>query len=106
MAIIGLISFYTESVWGISTLKDCIISLLAGGMIPIAFFPDALRKVVECLPFQAMYNLPLQILINKDYAVGDYLNLLLLQLFWIAVLLIISRVFYTFARRAITVNGG
>lgn len=104
--IIGLISFYTESVWGISTLKDCVISLLAGGIIPIAFFPDSLRRVVECLPFQAMYNLPLQILINKDYAVSDYLNLLLLQLFWIAVLLIVSRVFYTVARRAVTVNGG
>ena len=104
--IIGLISFYTESIWGISALKDGVVTLLAGGIIPIAFFPETFRKIIEYLPFQAIYNLPLQILINSELTIPNYLRILLLQLFWVVVLLIVSRIFYKFARRAITINGG
>ena len=104
--LIGLISFYTESIWGISTMKDTVILLLAGAIIPLQFFPQNIRKVVEMLPFQAIYNLPLKILIEKSYTLEDYVMILLQQLFWLAVLFIITRLCFKKASTAITINGG
>ena len=104
--IIGMISFYTESIWGISTMKDTVILLLAGAIIPLPFFPEGLRKVVEFLPFQAVYNLPLQILINKSFSIADYGIILLQQIAWLIILLLFTRLCFKKASTAITINGG
>ncbi len=103
---IGLFAFYTESVWGISTMKDVIVTLLAGAAIPLAFFPDGLRRIVEWLPFQAIYNLPLQILVNNSLRTTDFLIILAKQLFWLVFLLGVSRLCFNKAKTAVTINGG
>lgn len=104
--LIGILSFSTENVWGISTMKDSIVLLLAGAIVPLAFFPEPIRKVVEWLPFQTIYNLPLQILINKNYDFKDYVGQILIQLVWLAILFIISTLCYRKAARRMIVNGG
>lgn len=104
--IIGLISFYTESIWGISTTKEAIILLLSGAVIPLQFFPEGLRAVVEKLPFQAIYHIPLKILIDGTLSGTDYLLLIVEQLVWLVVVVVISRLFFRVASRVITVNGG
>jgi ABC-2 type transport system permease protein len=50
----GLCAFYTESIWGISTTKEIIISVLAGALVPLQFFPDVIQKILLVLPFQAI----------------------------------------------------
>ena len=104
--LIGLISFHTESIWGISTMKDTVIVLLAGAVIPLPFFPESIRNIVMWLPFQAIYNLPLKILTEKSYTFADFGVILLQQLFWIVALIIISRLCFKKASKAITINGG
>ena len=54
---VGVICFYTESIWGINIVKDVVISIFSGVTVPLAFFPDGLRIVIDFLPFQAIYNL-------------------------------------------------
>jgi len=39
---VGLTAFYSESVWGISTTKEIIVSVFSGALIPLQFFPDAI----------------------------------------------------------------
>lgn len=104
--LIGLLSFYTENVWGISAMKDTVVLLLSGAVVPIAFFPEKLKIIAEFLPFQAVYNLPLQVLINKSYGVEDYIKIIALQLFWAVLLFLLSRMFYKHASKAIIINGG
>ena len=103
---IGLTSFYTESVWGISMTKDVVIMLLSGGVIPLAFFPEALRKVMEFLPFQAIYNVPISILTNKTYTIDNYIGMIGIQIVWVLILIIINRLYFSQASKVITVNGG
>lgn len=104
--VIGLTSFYTESIWGISIAKDTIVLLLSGAVIPINFFPDILRKIVGFLPFQAIYHIPLTILISKDMSIYDYLKFLGIQLSWAIVLYAVNRLYYSKAIKVVTVNGG
>lgn len=104
--LVGTICLHTQSVWGVNIMKEVVVALLSGAAIPLAFFPDALRAVVSYLPFQAIYNTPLQILINKSLMIGDYLGMLALQLVWVPVMIALSRAFWHVSKRVITVNGG
>lgn len=104
--IVGTICLYTQSFWGINMVKEVIILLLSGATVPLAFFPETFRRIASFLPFQAMYNLPLQILISRTFTWADYARALGVQLFWIIVLVIAGRLFFRQASKIITVNGG
>lgn len=104
--IIGIISFYTESIWGIIITKEAIVLLLSGAVIPLPFFPGLFLEIVKMLPFQAIYNIPLQVLTNHSYTGSDYIKLILIQLFWFVLILCLGRLFLRKALKVITVNGG
>lgn len=103
---VGTICFYTESIWGINIMKEVVVMLLSGASIPLAFFPDTFQKVVYYLPFQAIYNTPLTLLINNSLSMQDRMGMLGIQLFWLIVVGIISQAFVSVSMRRITVNGG
>ncbi len=104
--IVGMSAFYTENIWGITTVKETIVLLLSGALIPISFFPEGLQKAVQWLPFQSIFNLPLQIIVNNNYGVVDYLKIMALQIFWAVVLYFIGELAFRKASKAVTVNGG
>lgn len=104
--IVGTLCLYTQSFWGINMVKEVIVLLLSGATVPLAFFPDTFRTVASFLPFQAMYNLPLQILISRTFTWADYARAIGVQLFWVVVLVILGRLFFRYSSKIITVNGG
>jgi ABC-2 type transport system permease protein len=104
--LVGTICLYTESTWGIEMAKEVVVLLLSGAVIPIAFFPEMFRNVVEYLPFQAIYNVPLQILTNDSLSLIQVLQMYGVQLFWLAVMYVISGLFWKKSIKIITVNGG
>lgn len=104
--IVGTICIFTESIWGINIMKQVVVLLFSGATIPLAFFPETLRAVAEKLPFQAIYNTPLTILLNKNPDTSFVLSSLGIQLFWCLVLLLGGGIFWKISLRRITVNGG
>ncbi len=104
--IIGLTSFYTESIWGISSTKEIIITFLSGSLIPLQFFPETFQTILRFLPFQAMYHLPLMMLTEPDQPARIYFGMLLVQAFWVAVVFVLSRLFYKRAIKVLRVSGG
>lgn len=56
--LIGLFSFLTAQIYGVSLLKQALLGVLAGMTIPLSFYPEAFRKICINLPFQAMYYIP------------------------------------------------
>ncbi|WP_303804931.1 ABC-2 family transporter protein [Ruminococcus flavefaciens] len=104
--IVGTICLYTESIWGINIMKQVIVLLLSGATIPLAFFPDTLRTVVNYLPFQSIYNAPLTILLDGAPTAETVLTTLGTQLIWCIVMMVISKLFWKVSLRQITVNGG
>ena len=104
--IVGTICLYTESIWGINIMKQVIVLLLSGATIPLDFFPEELRMIVECLPFQSIYNAPLTILLKADPAPAEVLPVIGIQLAWAAVMTAAGCLFWKCSLRQITVNGG
>src|SRR5512138_1100110 len=70
---VGLLCFYTESVWGISITKEIIVTVFSGALIPLPFFPDAIQKVLLWLPFQAIYYTPLTMVAKPELGLGTFL---------------------------------
>jgi len=103
---IGLTSFYTESLWGISMTKEIVTSILSGALIPLPFFPEVVQRILKFLPFQAIYHVPLTLVTAQDLDVIDCLELLGTQLIWVIVLFVLSRLWFRRVIRVLTVSGG
>lgn len=103
---VGLICFYSQTIWGVNAMKEIVVALLSGAAIPLAFFPDGFRKFVDFLPFQAIYNAPLQILIDKNFSWQEGVSMLLWQLMWLAIMFGATRIFWNVSKKILTVNGG
>lgn len=103
---VGLAAFYTEALWGISASKDVLISFLAGGLLPLSFFPEGARQILSVLPFQAIYSVPLQIATNASLSVDDYIKMIAVQVFWAVVFVAGSRLIFARVIKRLTINGG
>ena len=103
--LIYISSFHTLSSMGTRIVIGVTGDFLAGGYIPLPFFPDNLRRIVELSPFGAMMNTPL--LIFSGYLTGEALvRGLSVQVFWLVVLVCVGKLLMGNAIRRVVVQGG
>lgn len=103
---VGLVCFYTESVWGISSTKEIIVTVFSGALIPLQFFPEAMQKILYWLPFQAIYHTPLTMITQPNQNINIFVQMIVVQLTWAIILFVVTRFFYTQAIKTIRVAGG
>ena len=96
-------TFYTMSRYNI--IFVILADFLAGGYIPIPFFPEPFRQVAELLPFAAMQNMPLRIY-SGDIAGMDAIRGIGLQLFWVAAMMIFGKWLMTRSLKRVVTQGG
>ena len=98
-------AFYTLSSQGIRLVVSAVGDLLMGGLIPLPFMPEGVQKVLELTPFAAMQNLPLRAYTGQ-LAGGELLRAAVLQVFWLAVLILLGRLWMKRALRRVVIQGG
>jgi ABC-2 type transport system permease protein len=103
---IGLVGFYSESVWGLSITKEIIVTVFSGALIPLQFFPEEIQKVLFWLPFQAIYHTPLMMITRPNQGLYILLPMMLVQLVWASTLFILARLFYNQAIKVLRIAGG
>lgn len=82
---IGLLHFtFLNATWFVRILRDT-IRILGGGVIPLWFFPDVLRKISYFLPFQLLYQFPQSLAVQK-ISTGELLFNLAMAGSWIVLL--------------------
>ena len=99
------LTFYTISPNGLRILISSVVEFFAGAIIPLPFFPDGVRAVFELLPFAAMQNVPLRVY-SASMTGDEMLRAIVLQLFWLAVLVFAGKMLLRSALRRMTVQGG
>ena len=97
--------FYTLSLRGIRAFLGALTDFFAGAVIPLPFFPEPLRAVMELLPFAAMQNAPLRIY-SGNLAGIDAARAIFLQVFWFVVLLFAGRLYMRRTLNKVVVQGG
>jgi ABC-2 type transport system permease protein len=81
---VGCLSFYIESSIKLMDLWLVFFFVLSGYLIPVDLFPDALRGVIDWLPFRYQIGLPVEI-VTGAHAGRETLGLLARQWMWVAV---------------------
>ncbi len=97
--------FWLFSVWGIITIKNAIINILAGTMLPIWFMPEILRKIIAFTPFEAIYFTPVRIYLGQ--LTGEKIfEAMIIQVFWNFILYLLGNVFWKKGIKKLVVQGG
>jgi len=98
-------AFFTLNAAGTRMMVGIGADFSAGGIIPIPFFPDTFRRVVELSPFGAMQNMPLRIFSGHIYG-AELWRGIGLQVFWIVVLVLAGRLLMRRALKRVVAQGG
>lgn len=99
---VNLSTFWLLDDRGVNRLHGAITTFFSGFVIPVTFFPGALRTVAQVLPFAALVQVPVEVFLEKPGVVGK----LAFQLVWAVVLLALGRAVLAAATRKLVVQGG
>lgn len=102
---IGTCAIPLKSILALIRAKYWLIELLSGLLIPMAFFPDRIQKVLAWLPFEHIAYTPLQIYLGKLDRTAA-LVALATQWFWIFALLVLAHLWWNHSLRNISIHGG
>ena len=103
--LIYIVAFFTLNPTGIRIMALSLTELLAGAVVPLPFFPDGIRQIALLTPFAAMQNLPLRAY-SGDVAGTELYSGILLQVFWLAVMLAAGKIWMKKAIKNTVVQGG
>ena len=102
---VSLAAFWIPYLWSLNNVSTTLFIILSGAMIPLWFYPDGIRVVLEWLPFSFAVYMPINIYLGR-IALEELPLLFFKQTLWILILWLISRFIWSRATRKIIVNGG
>jgi ABC-2 type transport system permease protein len=102
---IYMTGFWTISTRGSATLSYAIISLFSGLLVPLAFFPPAIRAVADFLPFRGIYDTTAMIY-NGSAAVPEALFGIAHQVIWLVGIVLLGLLLADRGTARLEVAGG
>lgn len=103
--LVYMLCFFTISPNGWKMVLTGAVDFLSGKIIPLPFFPAPFLKIVECLPFAYMQNVPLRIYCG-DLTGTELTASVLQQIFWLAALVGLGLLLWKRVEKRIVVQGG
>lgn len=104
-ALVGMFTFVTMELGNMGVVKDTIVAILSGSMIPLWFFPDKIEKMLMMTPFPYTYQLPLGLYIGK-IEVQEGIRQIGIQLLWLLLLGCCVALTWKKAKDKVLIQGG
>ena len=101
----GFLAFFLKNLWGTGLIKQVIIDFLSGATIPLAFMPPVLRNILNFLPFSSLSYTPVMIYMGM-YTGSELLYRMGMQVFWLVVIFLVSKLIWKSAVTRLCVHGG
>lgn len=102
---LSFVSFWYFNIWSFVTIRNTLVTLLAGVYIPYWFMPGWLRTIVSFTPFDSIYSVPLQCWLGLVTG-ANFLPLAFRQLAWILGLGALDWLLWKAGRDKLAVQGG
>jgi ABC-2 type transport system permease protein len=99
------VAFWFLEARGMGTLFVTIALFFTGSYVPLPFFPRQMLAILQWLPFNALINVPAEILLGK-IARSSLLFELGRQALWVVIFTLIVRIVIAVAARRVIVQGG
>ncbi len=103
--IVYMLCFYTISPQGWRMVLTGAVDFLSGNIIPLPFFPEKYRFLLEFSPFTYMQNIPFRIY-SGDLAGAEIAPCIAKQILWLVILLSGGVVLWKLAEKRIVLQGG
>lgn len=103
--LIYVLTFFTISPQGLRMVFTSSVEFFAGAIIPLPFFPEKVQKFMELLPFASMQNVALRIY-SASMSPDEMKKAILLQVFWMFVVIAAGKMLCRLAEKRIRVQGG
>lgn len=91
--ILGFVSFWTLEIGSIVYFYYTLLDFLGGAFIPLEFFPDTFRNILNLLPFRFLFSLPASVYIQR-LTLSEALVGLSYGIVWLGVLAFIYRLLW------------
>lgn len=104
-ALVGMFTFVTMELGNMGVVKNMIVAILSGSMIPLWFFPDHMERLLMLTPFPYTYQLPLGLYIGK-IGISDGIRQIGIQALWMLLLGGCVALAWKKARNKVLVQGG
>lgn len=103
---ISMLGFWIEDVTTLNLIVNGGVWALLGGMIvPVATFPDNIRKIAELLPYRYMLSFPIEIFTGR-LPVSDILSGYLTATAWILLFALFMRLIWVKGLKTYSAYGG
>lgn len=96
---------WTLSGEGINSIFPSLVSTLSGMIVPLPFFPEWIKPVLNELPFSALLDQPFR-LFTGNLPPNALLDVLLHQAFWIVVIVFLGRLLVKRGVKKLVIQGG
>lgn len=103
--VVGTFALRLKSILGLVRAKLVVSEFLTGALVPISFFPDSVRKVLEMSPFPAIGYVPVTVWMGKCEG-GALVDALLRQATWAVALYLLGALLWRSGVKRTTVQGG
>ena len=103
--LVNLSAFWLLDYRGPGALFLAASNFLSGMLVPVTFFPGALRPIATLLPFAAIVQTPVDVWLGKDRGLV-LVGALAGQLAWALALLLLGRLLLRTALKKLVVQGG
>ncbi|MCR5608500.1 MAG: ABC-2 family transporter protein [Lachnospiraceae bacterium] len=100
----GLLAFWTENGWGLRVIRQALIKLFSGAIVPMAFLPKWFANICKLLPFKYLIDTPINVYIygvNRAAVIS-----IIIQTIWLMVFVIFVNVLFKTIAKQLQVNGG
>jgi ABC-2 type transport system permease protein len=104
-ALVGLIAFWVMELGNMGIVKDSIVRVLSGSIVPLWFFPESVQNVSKFLPFQYTFQTPLGIYIGETGPAAA-LSSMAVQAVWIGILFLLLAAFWKKTKTKTLIQGG
>ncbi|OIJ17254.1 daunorubicin ABC transporter permease [Anaerobacillus alkalilacustris] len=101
----GIMTFFLFNNSGLIRAKRVVIDLFSGLLLPISFYPIWAQTVMTYLPFQAISYIP-SMIFTEGFVGQEIYSALILQMIWVAILLIPIQLLWLIAKKQLIVQGG
>ena len=104
--IIYISVIFTKSQRGIKMVFQLVAEFFSGLVIPLAFMPEILVKILKFTPFYYMQNLPFNIYIGYTTNEKEIFFSIIMQIIWIIVLTFFGKIILSKKIKKIEIQGG
>jgi ABC-2 type transport system permease protein len=103
--IVWVSSFWFYWTFSLITIKDALLMVLSGALLPLWFMPSGLSNIIKLTPFDSIYFTPISIYLGQ-IPVNEILFSLGRQAIWVIILLGVGQLLWNRATKRLVIQGG